>query len=454
MTQRIKIVLDEKDIPREWYNIQADMPNPMRPPLHPGTLEPIKPEELGAIFPMNLVEQEMSSERWIKIPDPVMEKLAIWRPSPLYRAVNFEKAIGTKCKIYYKNEGVSPAGSHKSNSAIPQAYYNKISGVKRLTTETGAGQWGCALSMACQMFGLDLKVYMVRISFEQKPFRKIMMETWGAKCVPSPSNDTETGRKILKDFPDTPGSLAIAISEAIEDAVSSKDTKYSLGSVLNFVCLHQTIIGLEAEKQMKIAGDYPDVVVGCVGGGSNFAGIAFPYIRDRIHGKNVRIVGVEPSACPTMTKGPFIYDFGDMSKQTPLMPMYSLGHAFVPAPLHAGGLRYHGVSPLVSQLLNDKLMEAKAVNQLECYKYGVMWARSEGFIPAPETTHAIVGAVEEAKQADAEGKAKNILLCWSGHGLMDLAGYEKYFSGKLTNYELPDDEIKKSLAGLKGYPKL
>ncbi|MFA6293544.1 MAG: TrpB-like pyridoxal phosphate-dependent enzyme [Victivallales bacterium] len=454
MTQRIKIVLDEKEIPREWYNIQADMPNPMKPPLHPGTLEPIKPEELGAIFPMNLVEQEMSTERWIKIPEPVMEKLALWRPSPLYRAVNFEKALGTKCKIYYKNEGVSPAGSHKPNSAIPQAYYNKISGVKRLTTETGAGQWGCALSMACQMFGLDLKVYMVRISFEQKPFRKIMMETWGAKCVPSPSTDTAVGRQILKDFPDTPGSLAIAISEAIEDAVSSKDTKYSLGSVLNFVCLHQTVIGLEAEKQMKIAGDYPDVVIGCVGGGSNFAGIAFPYIRDRIHGKNVRIVGVEPHACPTMTKGPFIYDFGDMSKQTPLMPMYSLGHAFVPAPLHAGGLRYHGVSPLVSQLLNDKLMEAKAVNQLECYKYGVMWARSEGFIPAPETTHAIVAAVEEAQQADAEGKEKTILLCWSGHGLMDLAGYEKYFSGKLTNYELPDHEIEKSLAGLKGYPKI
>jgi tryptophan synthase beta chain len=454
MTQRIKIVLDEKEIPSEWYNIQADMPNPMKPPLHPGTLEPIKPEELGAIFPMNLVEQEMSTERWIKIPEPVMEKLALWRPSPLYRAVNFEKAIGTKSKIYYKNEGVSPAGSHKPNSAIPQAYYNKVSGVKRLTTETGAGQWGCALSMACQMFGLDLKVYMVRISFEQKPFRKIMMETWGAKCVPSPSNDTEVGRKILKDFPDTPGSLAIAISEAIEDAVSSKGTKYSLGSVLNFVCLHQTVIGLEAQKQMEIAGDYPDVVIGCVGGGSNFAGIAFPYIRDRIHGKNVRIVGVEPNACPTMTKGPFTYDFGDMSKLTPLLPMYSLGHAFVPAPLHAGGLRYHGLSPLVSQLLNDKLMEAKAVNQLDCYKYGVMWARSEGFIPAPETTHAIVAATEEALQADAEGKEKSILLCWSGHGLMDLAGYEKYFSGNLTNYELPDAEIKKSLAGLKGYPKI
>ena len=454
MTQRIKIVLDEKEIPREWYNIQADMPNPMKPPLHPGTLEPIKPEELGAIFPMNLVEQEMSTERWIKIPEPVMEKFALWRPSPLYRAVNFEKAIGTKSKIYYKNEGVSPAGSHKPNSAIPQAYYNKVSGVKRLTTETGAGQWGCALSMACQMFGLDLKVYMVRISFEQKPFRKIMMETWGAKCVPSPSTDTEVGRKILKDFPDTPGSLAIAISEAIEDAVSSKGTKYSLGSVLNFVCLHQTVIGLEAQKQMEIAGDYPDVVIGCVGGGSNFAGIAFPYIRDRIHGKNVRIVGVEPNACPTMTKGPFTYDFGDMSKLTPLLPMYSLGHAFVPAPLHAGGLRYHGLSPLVSQLLNDKLMEAKAVNQLDCYKYGVMWARSEGFIPAPETTHAIVGAAEEALQADAEGKEKTILLCWSGHGLMDLAGYEKYFSGNLTNYELPDHEIEKSLASLKGYPKI
>ena len=453
MTQR-KFVLDEKEIPREWYNIQADMPNPMKPPLHPGTLQPIKPEELGAIFPMNLVEQEMSTERWIKIPEPVMEKLAIWRPSPLYRAINFEKALGTKCKIYYKNEGVSPAGSHKTNSAIPQAYYNKISGVKRLTTETGAGQWGCALSMACQMFGLDLKVYMVRISFKQKPFRKIMMETWGAQCVPSPSLDTAVGRKILQEFPDTPGSLAIAISEAIEDAVSSKDTKYSLGSVLNFVCLHQTVIGLEAEKQMKMAGDYPDVVIGCVGGGSNFAGIAFPYIRDRIHGKNVRIVGVEPNACPTMTKGPFIYDFGDMTKLTPLMPMYSLGHSFVPAPLHAGGLRYHGLSPLVSQLLNDKLMEAKAVNQVDCYKYGVMWARSEGFIPAPETTHAIVGAVEEALQADAEGKQKSILLCWSGHGLMDLAGYEKYFSGNLTNYELPDHEIEKSLASLKGYPKI
>ena len=454
MTQRIKIVLDEKEIPREWYNIQADMPNPMKPPLHPGTLKPIIPADLAAIFPMNLIEQEVSTERWIKIPEPVMEKLALWRPSPLYRAVNFEKAIGTKSKIYYKNEGVSPAGSHKPNSAIPQAYYNKVSGVKRLTTETGAGQWGCALSMACQMFGLDLKVYMVRISFEQKPFRKIMMETWGAKCVPSPSNDTEIGRTILKDFPDTPGSLAIAISEAIEDALSSKDTKYSLGSVLNFVCLHQTVIGLEAQKQMKIAGDYPDVVIGCVGGGSNFAGIAFPYIRDRIHGRNVRIVGVEPNACPTMTKGPFIYDYGDMSKQTPLMPMYSLGHAFVPAPLHAGGLRYHGVSPLVSQILKDKLMEAKAVNQLDCYKYGVMWARSEGFIPAPETTHAIVAAAEEAIQADAEGKEKCILLCWSGHGLMDLAGYEKYFSGKLTNYELPDHEIEKSLAGLKNHPKI
>ncbi len=453
MEDRIKIVLDEKEIPREWYNIQADMPNPMRPPLHPGTMEPIQAKDLEPIFPMNLIEQEVSRERWIKIPEPVMEKLALWRPSPLYRAVNFEKALKTKCKIYYKNEGVSPAGSHKPNSAIPQAYYNKIAGVKRLTTETGAGQWGSALSMATQMFGLELKVYMVRISFEQKPFRKIMMETWGAKCVPSPSTDTEVGRTILKEFPDTPGSLGIAISEAIEDAISSKNTKYSLGSVLNFVCLHQTVIGLEAQKQMKIAGAYPDVVIGCVGGGSNFAGIAFPYVCDKIHGKKLRIVGVEPTACPTMTKGPFVYDYGDTSKKTPLMPMHSLGHAFVPAPLHAGGLRYHGLAPLVSQLLQDKLIEAKAVNQVDCYKYGVMWARSEGFIPAPETTHAITAAVEEVRKADEEGKAKNILLCWSGHGLMDLSGYEKYFTGKLTNYHMPDHEIEKSLKALKGHPK-
>ncbi len=453
MTQRIKIVLDEKEIPREWYNIQADLPNPMRPPLHPGTLEPIQAKDLEPIFPMNLIEQEVSRERWIKIPEPVMEKLALWRPSPLYRAVNFEKALGTKCKIYYKNEGVSPAGSHKPNSAIPQAYYNKVAGIKRLTTETGAGQWGSALSMATQMFGLELKVYMVRISFEQKPFRKVMMETWGAKCVPSPSNDTEVGRSILKQFPDTPGSLGIAISEAIEDAISSKDTRYSLGSVLNFVCLHQTVIGLEAQKQMKIAGDYPDIVIGCVGGGSNFAGIAFPYVCDKIHGKKVRIVGVEPTACPSMTKGQFLYDFGDISKKTPLMPMHTLGHTFMPAPMHAGGLRYHGLAPLVSQVLEDKLMEARAVNQLDCYKYGVMWARSEGFIPAPETAHAIAAAAEEALKANEEGKEKNILLCWSGHGLMDLAGYEKYFAGKLTNYHMPDTEIKKSLKALKGYPK-
>ncbi|MFZ2653410.1 MAG: TrpB-like pyridoxal phosphate-dependent enzyme [Victivallales bacterium] len=453
MSDKIKIVLDESEIPREWYNIQADLPNPMRPPLHPGTLEPIQAKDLEPIFPMNLIEQEVSRERWIKIPEPVMEKLALWRPSPLYRAVNFEKALGTKSKIYYKNEGVSPAGSHKPNSAIPQAYYNKIAGVERLTTETGAGQWGSALSMAAQMFGLELKVYMVRISFEQKPFRKIMMETWGAQCVPSPSTDTEVGRTILKQFPDTPGSLGIAISEAIEDAISSKNTKYSLGSVLNFVCLHQTVIGLEAQKQMKIAGEYPDIVIGCVGGGSNFAGIAFPYVCDKIHGKNVRIIGVEPTACPSMTKGQFLYDFGDMSKKTPLMPMHTLGHGFMPPPMHAGGLRYHGLAPLVSQVLEDKLMEATSVNQLDCYKHGVMWARSEGFIPAPETAHAIAAVAQEAKNADEEGKKKSILFCWSGHGLMDLAGYEKYFAGKLTNYHMPTEDIRKSLAALEGYPK-
>ena len=450
---KIKIVLGDKDIPRRWYNIQADLPTPLRPPLNPATGKPVGPEDLAPIFPMNLIEQEVSKERWIDIPEPVLEKLALWRPSPLQRAVNFEKALGTPAKIYYKNEGTSPAGSHKPNSALAQAYYNKVFGTKRITTETGAGQWGSALSMACQLFGLKLKVYMVRISFEHKPFRKVMMATWGAECVPSPSRDTDTGRRILDAMPDTPGSLGIAISEAVEDAVTSKDTKYSLGSVLNFVCLHQTVIGLEAQAQMKLAGCYPDVVIGCVGGGSNFAGITFPFVCDKIHGKNVRIVGVEPTACPTLTKGPFVYDFGDMARKTPLLAMHSLGHSFVPAPLHAGGLRYHGVAPLVSHVLNDGLMEAKALPQLECYKYGLLWARTEGFIPAPETTHAIAAAAAEALQAKEEGKERVILFNWSGHGLMDLAGYDAYMSGKLSDYELPDDEIERCVKELASLPK-
>ncbi len=452
--QDCKVVLQDNEIPRQWYNIQADMPTPLSPPLNPGTGEPINPEDLGAVFPMNLVEQEMAQERWIDIPEPVLEKLLLWRPSPLQRARNLEKALGTPAKIYYKNEGVSPAGSHKPNSAIAQAYYNKEFGIKRLTTETGAGQWGSALSFATQQFGLELKVYMVRVSFEQKPFRKLMMQTWGAECVPSPTMDTNAGRAVLAEYPDTPGSLGIAISEAIEDAVTSENTRYSLGSVLNFVCLHQTVIGLEAQKQMEKIQLYPDVVVGCVGGGSNFAGLALPYVRDKIHGREVRIVAAEPTACPTLTRGPYAYDFGDLAKTTPLLPMNTLGHDFIPAPLHAGGLRYHGMSPIISRLSQDHLIEATALNQLDSYAAGMLWARTEGFIPAPETNHAIAAAIQEAERAREEGREKVILLGWSGHGLMDLKGYEAYLNDELTNYEYPQEMIEKSLQALKDYPKL
>ena len=453
MIDPIKVLLSEEDMPRQWYNIQADMPTPLRPPLHPGTGQPIGPAELSAIFPMNLIEQEVSQERWIDIPEPVLEKLWLWRPSPLMRARNLEKALGTPAKIYYKNEGVSPAGSHKPNTAIPQAYYNKVFGTKRLTTETGAGQWGSALSFACNQFDIDLKVYMVRISFEQKPGRKMMMQTWGAECVPSPSPNTRAGRAILEKYPDTPGSLGIAISEAIEEAVADENTKYSLGSVLNHVLIHQSIIGLEAQKQMALIGAYPDVVIGCAGGGSNFAGIAFPYVRDKIHGKEISIIAVEPTACPTLTRAPFVYDFGDTACQTPLLPMHSLGHDFVPAPLHAGGLRYHGMAPLVSQLVMDGLIEPKAYHQLECYANALLWARTEGFIPAPETSHAITGVVNEALKAKEEGKEKTILLCWSGHGLMDLKGYEAYMAGQLTDYAYPQEAIDDALGALKDYPK-
>lgn len=448
-----KIVLSDEEIPKQWYNIQADMPHPLQPPLHPATKEPITPDALEAILPMNLIEQEVSQERWIDIPDGVMEKLLLWRPAPLYRAHAFEKALDAPVKIYYKNEGVSPAGSHKPNTAVPQAYYNKEAGIKRLTTETGAGQWGSALSFACSLYGLECKIYMVRISFDQKPFRKMMMAVWGGECVPSPSEETEFGRKILAEDPDTPGSLGIAISEAIEEAVKTDATKYSLGSVLNHVLLHQTIIGLEAQKQMEKAGDYPDVVIGCVGGGSNFAGLTFPYIRDKIHGKDVKIIGAEPKACPTMTRAQFAYDFGDTAGMTPLMPMHSLGHTFVPAPIHAGGLRYHGVAPLISQLIVDGLVEPHAYHQLESYEAAVTWARSEGFISAPETSHALAAVVEEAQKAKEEGKEKVILVNWSGHGLMDLVGYDKYFNGELTNYALPDVDLEKFSKALADFPK-
>ena len=453
MSDPTKIFLNEQDMPTQWYNIAADMPTPMKPPLHPGTGQPIGPEDLAPVFPMNLIEQEVSQERWIDIPDEVMEKLLLWRPSPLYRAKALEKALDTPAKIFYKNEGVSPAGSHKPNTAIPQAYYNKEFGIKRLTTETGAGQWGSALAFACQLFGLELKVYMVRISFDQKPFRKLMMQTWGADCIPSPSPTTQAGRAILEKMPDTPGSLGIAISEAIEDAVTSENTRYSLGSVLNHVMLHQTIIGQEAKKQMAMVNAYPDVIIGCAGGGSNFAGLSFPFICDKIHGKDMRVIAVEPAACPTLTKAPFAYDFGDTAMTTPLLPMHSLGHNFVPPPLHAGGLRYHGMSPLVSQLVMDVLIEPLALHQLECYKAAVLWARTEGFISAPETSHALAATVREAQRAKEEGKERVILMNWSGHGLMDLLGYDAYLSGKLSDYSLPQEAIEQALHDLDGLPK-
>ena len=448
-----KIILNEQDIPRKWYNIMADMPNPVKPPLNPATQKPIGPEDLAAVFPMNLIEQEVSTQRWIDIPEEILEKYLIWRPAPLYRAIALEKYLDTPARIYYKNEGVSPPGSHKPNTAVAQAYYNKEFGIKRITTETGAGQWGSALSYACNLFGLECKVYMVRISYDQKPYRRLMMQAWNGKCVPSPSPDTRFGRKVLEETPDTPGSLGMAISEAIEDAVTSKDTRYSLGSVLNHVMLHQTIIGLETQEQLKMVEEHADVVIGCVGGGSNFAGLALPFVRDKIHGDNVKILCVEPTACPTLTKGPFAYDFGDTAATTPLLAMHTLGHDFVPAPIHAGGLRYHGVAPIISQLINDKLIEAKSYDQINAYEAGVLFARTEGFIPAPETNHAIALAIDEAKKAKEEGKEKVIVFNWSGHGHFDLAGYEKFFAGKLEEYHMEDEEIQKSLSSISSYPK-
>jgi len=450
-----KFLLDEKDMPRQWYNLAADLPTPPLPPLGPDG-KPVSPDMLAPVFPMNLIEQEVSTERWIDIPEKVLEIYSLWRPSPLYRARRLEKALGTPAHIYYKNEGVSPPGSHKPNTAVPQAYYNKEFGIERLTTETGAGQWGSALSFACSLIGLECKVFMVRISFDQKPFRRLMMETWGGKGVASPSNETQAGRAIPAEMPDTPGSLGMAISEAVEAAVTDKTgkTRYSLGSVLNHVMLHQTIIGLEAKKQLEIAGEKKvDTVIACAGGGSNFAGLSFPFIADKIHGAEIDIIPVEPSSCPTMTRAPFAYDFGDTAKMTPLLPMYTLGHNFVPPPIHAGGLRYHGMSPLVSQTIRDDLVKPRAMHQLDCYEAAVLWAKTEGFISAPETSHAIAATIDEAKKAKEEGKEKVILFNWSGHGLMDLLGYDAYFNNKLANYPLPEEEIQKSLASIEGLPK-
>ncbi len=452
--EQTKILLTEDEMPRQWYNIAADLPTPLQPPLGPDG-NPITPEMLAPVFPMNIIEQEVSTERWIDIPEEILGLLSLWRPSPLYRAHRLEKYLGTPARIYYKNEGVSPPGSHKPNTAVAQAWYNKQFGIERLTTETGAGQWGSALAFACSLIGLECKVYMVRISFDQKPFRKLMMQTWGAECAPSPSNETNAGRAILEAQPDTPGSLGIAISEAVEAAVADPTgkTRYSLGSVLNHVMLHQTIIGLEAKKQLAKAGEgLPDVVIGCCGGGSNFAGLSFPFVLDKINGADISIIPVEPESCPTLTRGPFVYDHGDTAKMTPLLPMHSLGHSFVPPPIHAGGLRYHGMAPLVSQAAVEGLLEPKAYHQLKCYKSALLWAKTEGFISAPEASHAIAATIDEALKAKEEGKEKVILMGWSGHGLMDLTGYDAYLSGKLSDYSLPQDIIDNNINGLGDLP--
>ncbi len=449
-----KVLLSEDEMPKQWYNLAPDLPTPMQPPLGPDG-KPVSPDMLAPVFPMNLIEQEVSAESWIDIPEEVRALLFRWRPSPLHRAYGLEKALGTPAKIYFKNESVSPAGSHKPNTAIPQAWYNKQFGIKRLTTETGAGQWGSALSFASALVGLECKVYMVRISYDQKPFRKVMMETWGGTCIPSPSDTTQIGRKILAEMPDTPGSLGIAISEAVEAAVTdpSGETRYALGSVLNHVMLHQTIIGLEAKKQLaKINENKVDVVIGCAGGGSNFAGLAFPFVKDKIEGADIDIIPVEPASCPTLTKAPFAYDFGDTGQMTPLMPMYSLGHKFVPPPIHAGGLRYHGMAPLVSAATRDGLLNPRAIGQIECYKAAVMFARTEGIIVAPETSHAIAATIQEAQKAKEEGKEKVIVFGLSGHGLMDLLGYEKYFAGELEDHYMSEDEVKESIKSMDGLP--
>jgi tryptophan synthase beta chain len=443
-----KYLLSENQIPTHWYNVIPDLPGPMSPVLHPGTKQPVTPADLLPLFPMGLIEQEMSPERWVKIPDEVREIYKIWRPSPLFRAHRLEKALGTPARIYYKYEGVSPAGSHKPNTAVPQAYYNKIGGTKRIASETGAGQWGSSIALACKMFGLECTVYMVKVSFEQKPYRKSMMQLWGAEVLPSPSPRTNAGRAILARDPGNQGSLGIAISEAVEDAATREDTRYALGSVLNHVCMHQTVIGLESKEQMKLAGDAPDVVIGCHGGGSNFAGIAFPYVADKATGSKVRLVAAEPTSCPTLTKGVYAFDFGDTAQMAPIARMYTLGHDFMPPGIHAGGLRYHGASPLVSQLVDAGVIEARAVGQLAVFEAAVTFARTEAIIPAPESAHAIRVAIDEALQAKQEGQEKVILFNLSGHGHVDMAAYDAYFSGKLEDFEYPAERVKESLAHL------
>ena len=444
-----KIYLSAKEMPQQWYNILPDLPTPLAPPLNPGTKEPIGPEDLAPLFPMELIKQEVSPERWIDIPNELREKLSMWRPSPLQRAVFLEKELGTPARIYFKNESLSPPGSHKPNTAVAQAYYNKQEGVNRIATETGAGQWGSALSFACNLFGLECTVYMVRVSYEQKPYRKMMMHTWGAEVHPSPTNLTNAGRAILEKDPDTLGSLGIAISEAIEDAATHDDTKYSLGSVLNHVLLHQTITGLETKKQLEIAGDNADIIIGCVGGGSNYSGLALPFIKDKIDGKrNLTFIACEPEACPTMTKGEFRYDFGDTAMTTPLLKMHTLGHSFVPDGIHAGGLRYHGQAPILSNLIAEGLIEARAYHQITVFDAAVLFAKTEGILPAPETAHAIRAVIDEALKCKETGEEKSIVMLFSGHGHFDLGAYEMYNENKLVDYEYPQAKVTKALAEL------
>ncbi len=443
----VKILLDESDIPTHWYNVVADMPNPPLPPLG-GDGKPVGPEQMLAIFPGPLLEQEMSGERWIPIPEPVRDIYRQWRPTPMFRARRLEQMLGTPAKIYYKYEGVSPAGSHKVNTSVPQAFYNKMVGINRLTTETGAGQWGSSMAMAGQMFGIEVRVYMVKVSYNQKPFRRSMMHTWGAEVFASPTDMTNAGKAALAADPNNPGSLGLAISEAVEEAASRKDTNYCLGSVLNHVCLHQTVIGLEAKKQFEKIGDYPDMVFACCGGGSNFAGTAFPFLADKAAGKKVRLVAAEPSSCPSLTKGVYAYDFGDVSGYTPMMKMYTLGHDFMPPSIHAGGLRYHGDSPLVCQLYNEKLIEAVAVPQVATFEAGVQFARAEGIIPAPESCHAIRAVIDEALRCKQSGEKKTLFFNLSGHGHFDMASYDKYFAGELVDYDYPEEAVKEALKRL------
>ncbi len=451
--EQVKFLLDENEIPKSWYNIQADLPTPLDPPLNPATKEPIGPEALAPIFPMELIKQEVSQERWIPIPEEVRDIYRLWRPSPLYRARRLEKALKTPAKIYYKWEGVSPPGSHKPNTAVAQAYYNMKEGTQRITTETGAGQWGSALAFATRLFDLECMIYMVKISYEQKPYRRILMESWGATCIPSPSERTEYGKSVLKNDPKCTGSLGIAISEAMEDAAKHEDTKYSLGSVLNHVLLHQTVVGLEAKKQFELAGDYPDIMFGCVGGGSNFSGAVFPFVADKLTGKKpeLKVVACEPKACPTLTKGPYMYDFGDTAKMTPLLKMYTLGHSFVPPPIHSGGLRYHGDAPLLCKLVKEKVIDAVAYHQNEVFDAAITFAHAEGIVVAPETAHCVKGTIDEALRCKETGEEKVIFFANSGHGHFDLAAYDAYHSKKLKDYEYPVELVNKAL---KDVPKV